>query len=256
MNANEPSKPKLLLTGGCGRIGSYFARFAAERYAIRVVDKAAWDAERLGDLPIESQVCDLQDLAACLEACEGMDMVVHLAADPSPAADFMGSLLGNNILATYNIFRAAKEAGCKRIVFASSVHAVASYPRDVQIGESMPVQPTSLYGVSKCFGEALAAHFGVNEGLPSIAIRIGSYLSPEELGQVSPNEIDGFLHPDDFNHLLVRCLETPDIHFAIVHGISDNRYKRLDLTETRRVLGYRPQADAFDLLGIFPGETS
>lgn len=241
------SKLRVLVTGGCGKIGSYFVRFASEKYIIRVVDKVAWDPERLGPFSVESLVADLQDPTACRQACEGMDMVVHLAADASPEADFEDSLLGNNIIATYNMFRAARAAGCQRFIFASSVHAVADYPPDVQIKVNMPVRPTSLYGVSKCFGEALAAHFAFNEGLPGIALRIGAYVFPEHPEDLLPTEWDAFLSPDDFNDLLVRCLETPNITFAIAHVISDNKFKRLDLTETKEILGYQPKADAFEL---------
>lgn len=250
MEENKMKKPGVLVTGGCGKIGSYFARKAADRYTIRVVDRVAWNADLLGPLPGESLVADLRDLDACRRACQGMEMVVHLAADPDPAADFYGSLLENNILAAYNIFQAAKEAHCRRFIFASSVHAVASYPRDVQIRANMPVRPTSMYGVSKCFGEALAAHYAINEGLPSIAIRIGAYTFPEEIAALSPDEIDAYLHPDDFNQLLIQCLERTEVTFAIAHAISDNRYKRIDLTETRQALGYRPKADAFEMIGI------
>jgi uronate dehydrogenase len=249
MNEKTALPKKILITGGCGKIGSYFARFASDRYAIRVADKVAWDAEKLGPLAGESMVIDLQSLQGCRKACQGVDMVIHLAADPSPKADFLESLLANNIVATYNMFRTAKEAGCKRFVFASSVHAVAAYPADVQIHSNMPVRPKNLYGVSKCFGEALAAYYAFNEGLPGVVLRIGAYLFPEEieLGHLLPDETNAFLDPDDFNQLLIRCLETPDITFAIAPAISDNRFKRLDLTETRQLLGYQPQADAFDI---------
>jgi nucleoside-diphosphate-sugar epimerase len=129
------------------------------------------------------------------------------------------------------------------------VHAVAAYPRDVQIKVNMPVQPTNLYGVSKCFGEALAAYFAFNEGLPSIVLRIGAYVFPEHPEDLLPAEQDAFLSPDDFNDLLIKCLETPDIIFTIAHAISDNKFKRLDLTETRKILGYQPKVDAFELFG-------
>ena len=238
---------RILITGGCGKIGSYFARFASDKYSIRVVDKVAWDSKSLGPLSGESLVLDLQNLAACQQACKGMDMVIHLAAEPDPAADFEGSLLGNNIIATYNMFRAAQEAGCQRFIFASSVHAVAAYPADVQVKVNMPVRPKNLYGVSKCFGEALAAYFAFNEGLPSIVLRIGAYRIPEDHERLPSVEKDAFLNSDDFNDLLIRCLETPDITFAIAHAISDNKFKRLDLTETRELLGYQPKADAFEI---------
>jgi len=249
-------KSKILITGGCGKIGSYFVRFAADKYFIRVVDKVAWDSKRLGPLVGDSLVADLQNMAACQQACEGMDMVIHLAADPAPEADFVDSLLGNNIIATYNMFRAAQEAGCQRFIFASSIHAVAAYPADIQIKVNMPVRPRNLYGVSKCFGEALAAHFAFNEGLPGIVLRIGAYVFPEHPEHLLPAEQDAFLSPDDFNDLLIKCLETPDITFAIAHAISDNKFKRLDPTETREILGYQPQADAFELFGIISKQRS
>ncbi len=114
----------------------------------------------------------------------------------------------------------------------------------------MPVRPGNLYGVSKCFGEALAAYFAFRAGLTSIVVRIGGYYFPELYkGNLAENALV-FLNPDDFNELLLRCLETPDITFVIAHTISNNRFKRLDLTETRDLLGYQPQADAFSILGF------
>lgn len=244
----EKTKAKILVTGGCGKIGSYFVRFASDRYSFRVVDKVNWDSEKFGAFGGESLVADLQHLSACKQACEGMDMVIHLAADPFPKADFMGSLLGNNIVTTYNVFRAAQEAGCKRVIYASSIHAVGAYPPDVQVKVDMAVRPQDLYGVSKCFGEALAAHFAFNEGLPSIALRIGAYLFPHELQLLSPEEQAAYLDPDDFNNLLIKCLQTPDVTFVIAHAISDNKYKRLDLTETKELFNYQPKMDVFDKL--------
>jgi nucleoside-diphosphate-sugar epimerase len=247
---NHSRKPKILITGGCGKIGSYFARFAADKYALRIVDRIPWDTQRLGPPVGENLICDLQDPEACRKACEGVDAVIHLAADASPEADFLASLLPNNILATYHMFRAAQEAGCHRFIFASSAHAVSAYPADVQINTNMPVRPGNVYGATKCFGEALAAHFAFNEGLPCVALRIGAYTFPEEYDQFSPDELNAFLSPDDFNELLIQCLETPNITFAIAHAISDNRFKRLDLTETRELFGYQPQMDAFDAFGV------
>src|SRR5512133_591489 len=122
MTLNASTKTKILITGGCGKIGSYFARFAADRYVLRLVDRVPWDTDRLGAAPGEVLVADLADPHACQAACAGMDMVIHLAADADPEADFLGSLLDNNLLATYHLFCAAKAAGCRRFIFASSAH--------------------------------------------------------------------------------------------------------------------------------------
>ena len=150
------------------------------------------------------------------------------------------------------MFRAAKDAGCKRFLFASSAHVVSAYAADIQINSEMVVKPKNIYGATKCFGEALAAYFANTEGLPSIVLRIGAYTFPGEYESFRVEEIDAFLDPDDFNDLLIRCLETPGIKFAIAHAISNNRYKRLDLSETRKLFGYQPKADAFEIFNILP----
>ena len=245
-------KMKILIPGGCGKIGSYFAKYVADQYRVRVVDKVAWDAKEQGSLSAESIVIDLQDIAACRKACEDMDMVIHLAADANPEADFHDSLLSNNIIATHNMFRAAKDAGCKRFIFASSAHVVSAYAADIQIHREMIFKPKNIYGATKCFGEAIVAYFAYTEGLPTIVLRIGAYTFPEEYESFGMEEIDAFLDPDDFNQLLIRCLETPGIKFAIAHAISNNRYKRLDLSETREIFGYEPKADAFEIFNILP----
>ena len=82
-------KSRILITGGCGKIGSCFAKFASEEYYVRVVDKVAWDIKKYGPLPGESLVFDLSDLDECRSGCEGVDIVIHLAADASPDADFV-----------------------------------------------------------------------------------------------------------------------------------------------------------------------
>ncbi len=238
---------KILVTGGCGRIGSYFVKFASGRYTIRVVDKVAWNRDKLGEFNGETLVADLQDLERCREACQGMDAVIHLAADPSLEAKF-DSLLPNNIITPYNMFTAAKEAGCKRFLFASSVHAVEGYPEDVIVNPQMPVRPKNLYGATKCFGEAMGIYFAYTEGLPTIALRIGVYRPAGSKLPIRYDDKKAYINPDDFNQLLVKCLETPGIQFAIVHAASDNRFKRLDITETIREFGYEPKADAFEIL--------
>jgi nucleoside-diphosphate-sugar epimerase len=115
----------------------------------------------------------------------------------------------------------------------------------------MPVRPSDMYGVSKCFGEAVASYFAYTEGLSSIAIRIGAFDQVPPPGQqLSARNLSAFISRGDISHLLVQCIEVPDIQFALVHGVSNNRFKRLDLTETRELLNYQPQDDAFEIFDI------
>jgi nucleoside-diphosphate-sugar epimerase len=238
----------VLLTGAAGRIGSAFFEHGRERYRFRLTVR---DTARVppGAADHDVMQLDVADPAACQEACRGIDTVVHLAADPSPEADFYGSLLDDNIKGTYNVFRAAKDQGCRRVVYASSVNAVIGYPPDVSVRPDQPVFPANVYGVTKCFGEALGIYFAETEGLPTIAVRIGAYEAPWVAKDPSPETLAMFVSRRDLNQLLERCVETPDISFAILHGVSDNRTKRLDLTTTRELLGYAPVDDGFALYG-------
>ncbi len=240
---------KILLTGAAGRIGSAFYAHAHGRYSFRLADHSEDGLARVAGEGEGAFVLDIADPVACREACAGIDTVVHLAAHASPDADFYGSLLDNNITGTYNVFRAAKDAGCRRVVYASSLHAVAGYPSDVQVRPELPVRPIKVYGVSKCFGEAVASYFADAEGLSSIAVRIGAYDFDPRDENSDPRTLAAYVSPRDLNDLLVRCIEVPAIHFAIVYGLSNNRFSRADLTETRDLLGYEPQDDAFEIFG-------
>ena len=239
---------RVLLTGAAGRIGTGFFRDAGGRYRFRLADRTAEPLAEAAAQGHEVLALDVADLGACRAACADMDTVVHLAADPSPGADFYGSLLENNVKGTYNVFRAAADAGCRRVVFASSVHAVAGYPGDVQVHERSPVNPANMYGVTKCFGEAVAACFA-HAGLSAIAVRIGAYHAPGRGAGPLLDYPDAYVSERDLNQLLVRAIEVPDVRFAVVYGLSDNRFKRADLTATRELLGYEPQDDGFAIRG-------
>jgi nucleoside-diphosphate-sugar epimerase len=242
-----------LLTGAAGRIGTAFYAETADRpgYWFRLADRRTDHlSPRDGH---EVVTLDIADLDACRAACEGIDAVLHLAADPSPEADFYGSLLENNITGAFNVFRAAKDAGARRVVFASSVHAVAGYPDDTPIPTDVPVRPLNLYGVSKCFGEALAHYFSAAERLSCIAVRIGAYDAPWIHANPTPRSLAAYVSPRDLNQLFVRALDaSPDLMFAIANGQSDNRVNRLDLGSTEAVLGYAPQDDGFAIFGVEP----
>ena len=155
---------------------------------------------------------------------------------------------------TDNIFRAAKDAGCRRVIFASSVHAIEGYPRDRQLTPDDPVRPRNMYGVSKCFGEAVAHAFAVAEGLPSVCLRIGAYEAGPRRERGNSSYLSMFTSSRDLNSLILRSIEEPLPDAAdgavIAHATSDNRFKRPDLTKSRQVLGYAPQDDGFQLITL------
>lgn len=239
---------KVLLTGAGGRIATAFRAYVGDRYDLRLVDR---DLARIGDSGShEAREANVADLAVCRELCQGVDTVVHLAADPSPRADFYESLLDNNFKAVYNIFQAAKDAGCRRMVYASSIQVIEGYPLDVQAKPDSPIKPMNMYAVGKAFGEATAHYFAYAQGLSSIAIRVGAYEGNRDDWSGSEGRaLSAFVSKRDLSHLIERCIEAEDVQFAIVQAVSDNRFKRMDITSTREVVGYQPQDDAFALFG-------
>jgi NAD+ dependent glucose-6-phosphate dehydrogenase len=236
----------VLLTGAGGRIGSAFRLLAPERLHLRLADRDVSSFTETDD----AVEMDISDLAACRAACEDVDTVIHLAADPGPDSDFYGSLLDANIKGTFNIFQAASDAGCRRVVFASSAQTVEAYPSDRQVSVRDAIRPKNLYGVTKCFGEALGSYFATQHGLSVIAIRIANFNSfvPGEVH--SARDVAAFLSHRDAVQLLVKAIEVENVDFAIVNGVSNNRYKRLTLDESRDVLGYEPEDDAFEILNL------
>src|SRR4051794_28645012 len=241
----------VLLTGAAGRIGSAFRQAAGDRYRFRLADLRTEDLAQTPGEGHEVVQLDVSDAVACAAASAGVDTVIHLAADPSEEAEWEASLLHNNIQGTLNVFRAASEAGCRRVVFASSVHAILGQSPGTTISDDAAPRPTNLYGASKVFGEAVASTFSA-QGLSGICIRIGAYDAPWFYERGDAQAATAYVSPRDLNDLIVRCIETENIPYAIVAGVSNNRRNRFDLKRTRELLGYAPQDDGFAILGIEP----
>ena len=236
---------RILLTGAAGRIGTAFRLAHGQDCRFRLADL---DVSGLAEKPgVGHEIIrlDVADAAACRAACTGIDTVIHLAADPRPDAPWE-SLLANNIQGVVNICEAALAAGCRRVVFASSAHVISTYPPDVMLADDAPPRPGNLYGASKAFGEATLSAFA-QRGLSGIAIRIGAYDAPWYYEDTDPNVAAAYLSPRDMNQLLVRAIETPNISYAVVAGISNNQRKRFDLRQTRALLAYEPQDDGFQV---------
>ena len=113
----------------------------------------------------------------------------------------------------------------------------------------MPTRPKNLYGVSKVFGESLGAYYAYQQNIEVIAIRIGAFQYQQEYSQLSSRDLSAWSEPVDVCSLLINSIETDlnDEPFVIAHGISNNRFKRLDITETKKSLGYQPESDAFEV---------
>lgn len=234
---------KILITGGAGKIGAHFVHKHAAEYDITVVDLKASPI----DFPENVRVieADLSNYKTCKALAEEMDIVIHLAGiidetENDDALDINSRLIKN-------VFKATVENKCDRLIFASSAQTIEHYPNDLQIHTNKRVRPHNLYGVAKCLGEALASYYADQYGLSAICLRIGAYEFAEDHTEMNTRDLSAYLHPDDCNQLLVRCIETQGLHYEILNAISNNRYKRLDISETIEKVGYQPKADAFEL---------
>ena len=238
---------KVLVTGSSGRIGQAFFKAFQEKYEFLLTDlKEPSDPVSGAHRFVQS---DLTDASAADSLCQGMDTVVHLAGVPDPDSKF-DEVLPANILATTYLIEAARKAKISRFVFASSAQTIEGYPVDRQIVPGMAVAPANLYGVSKCYGEALCSLYATRHGMSCVSLRIGAFEPADGPPLETRRDLSAWLSHRDATHLIDRAIQAKIDGSFIAHGISNNRFKRLDLTETCNVLGYAPQDDAFSTFPI------
>lgn len=235
---------KILLTGASGRIGrTCFATMSAD-YEFILTDLNKPDYTIAPPHTFIQADLSVPGAAKQLLAESEPDVIVHLAGIPDADAPFE-KLLPANILSVTWLLEAAATSTCKRFVFASSAQTIEGYPKDVQIHPGMAVAPANIYGVTKCYGEALCSFYATQHGLSCVALRIGAFEHKDADALKNARDYSAWLSPQDAVNLITGAIEAENITFFIGYGISDNRFKRFDLTRTREVLGYQPADDAF-----------
>ena len=225
----------ILVTGAAGGVGTRLRKLMKGLYpGIRWSDLRTPDDLAAGE---EFVAADLADLAAVQRIVAGMDGIVHLGGysieGPWP------TILNSNIIGCYNLFEAAYRAGVKRVVFASSNHAMGFYPRTQKIGVGVTVRPDSRYGISKAFGEAVGAFYADKHGLRVTCLRIGNFGD----APIDERRLSIWLKPEDLVQLIRIGLEHPDIKFEIFYGMSDNAAAWWDNSNARK-FGYKPAGKA------------
>ncbi len=223
----------VLLTGAAGAIGSVLARdLPTYGHRLRLLDREAVSGD-------DVVVADIRDRDRLAMSMEGVEAVVHLAAIPTEAP--FEEILGTNIDGTYQVFEAARRAGVRRIVYASSNHAVGFTPRSGRLGTDVPPRPDTNYGLSKVFGEALGRLYVDRYSMEVACLRIGSFAARPE----TPRHLSTWLSHADAVRLVHACLTSPSLTYGLVYGISANT-RRWWALEVGRALGYRPLDDAED----------
>lgn len=233
---------RILITGASGTIGTALRHgLASDHTSLRLLDIRPAAGKRTQD---EEIVGDLSDFSTAQSAVKNTDTVVHLAGVPREGA--WEEILPNNIVATYNLFEASRQAGVKRIVFASTNHVVGYRRADRLVDAAEPVRPDSRYAVSKVFGEALGRLYADKHGIDVACLRIGSFRNePQEFRQLTT-----WLSPRDMVDLVKACIAAPPFHFAVVFGVSANE-RRMWFDDAAEILKFTPSDDAEDFAGRF-----
>lgn len=228
---------KLVLTGAAGALGSQLRKPLAAMCDTFVSTDLVESLDNLGRN--ETYVkADVSDLAAMESLLKGADMVIHFGAiaDEAPWDD----ILQSNIIGAYNVWEAAYRNGVKRVVYASSVHAVGMHLKTDTIGLDAPHRPDTYYGLAKCFAEDLASLYWDKRGIESVCMRIFSAAPP-----TNARAIGTWLSTDDLIHLVERSVNSPVVGLTTVYGISNNDRAVVDNTKAGH-LGYRPKDNAED----------
>jgi len=223
---------RILITGAAGRLGSALRTGLAPLAGkIRLTDR-----QPFGDLAPheEAAVFDLADMEATIAATKDCDAIVHFGG--APVESPWQTILDSSIRGSYHIYEGARKHGAKRVVYASSVHAIGYHEVEAQIGVDAPVRPDSLYGVSKNFVESLSRLYWDKFGIESVCLRIFSSF-PEPADR---RMLWSYLSFADCVRLVEASLTAPRVGHTISFGISDNKVKTVDNSGANH-LGFIPQ---------------
>lgn len=228
---------RVLITGSGGRIG----------LALRHHLKGLYEELRLGDIaeqpaagPGETVLrLDVTDKPALEAAMKDIDCVVHLAGIPEE--DTWDRIRDANIDGTYNVYESAYRQKVKRVIFASSNHAVGFHRRERVLDDQVQPRPDTRYGISKVVGEALGRFYADKHALSVACLRIGTFRTPDRPSEY--RQLLSWVSHRDLAQLVQRCIDHPSFHFVVAYGVSGNTRSRWS-NEHVSFLGYRPEDDS------------
>ena len=226
---------KIVLTGAAGRLGSYVREPLTKLCDALVSTDIKTDIGTTypGETYMQGDLASMDDM---MRIIDGADMVVHMGAvaDEAPFEE----LWGPNFMGSYNVWEAAYKHGARRVIYASSIHAVGMYPKNEFIDADVPHRPDTFYGLAKCFSEDLGRMYWEKRGLESVHMRILSCAQAN-----NARSLGSYLSYDDLIQLVTRCIDTPVTGFAVIYGVSDNDRAPVDNSKAA-FLGYRPKDNA------------
>jgi nucleoside-diphosphate-sugar epimerase len=224
----------ILLTGASGRVAQQLLAGPEVPWDVRLTDRTEPPGVTAGLL-----VGELTDPQLLDRALEGVDAVVHLAGNPDPAAQWR-ELRQPNVEGFVALLAAAERHGVRRVVFASSVHAMGAYEGSGRwpVDPTWPPAPCCAYGATKAFDEALARAYAYRTGLSLVGLRLG-LCSPDPTADEARA---GWLAPADLRQIVGRAVAA-DVGFGVHSAVSWASRARWDLRTAMSELGYDPVRD-------------
>ncbi|HXZ08285.1 MAG TPA: NAD(P)-dependent oxidoreductase [Paraburkholderia sp.] len=229
---------KIALSGAGGQLG----RVLRPALIKRGVDlRSAGGSKPLEPLFAGEDVMhgDLRDPAVVDRLLQGVDALIHMAGTSVERP--LPEIIENNLRGLVEVYEGARRHGVRRIIFASSNHAIGMYPVTDKLELDCEFRPDGFYGLSKAWGEALGRMYWDKHGIESVCIRIGSCVEkPTEFRHLST-----WLGHEDLMHLIEQSINVPDIGFLAVWGVSNNTRSYWDNSGAAK-LGYQPRQNAED----------
>jgi uronate dehydrogenase len=228
---------RVLLTGAAGDVGGRLRKLLRPIYPEMRLSDIKTPADLAANEPFVA--ADLAKLDQVEKIVDGIEGIIHLGGFSVEGP--WETILQANIIGCYNLFEAARRKGVKRVVFASSNHAIGFYPRTHCIGADVTVRPDSRYGVSKAFGEALGAMYADKHGLRVTCLRIGNVGDKP----IDKRRLSIWISAEDLVQLVRIGLEHPELRYEIFYGVSFSERSWWDNTRAYEY-GYRPSGRAED----------
>ena len=228
-------KKRILLTGAGGRLGS-FLREPLSKICTELVSTDI--KKNIGKLNKNEKYisADLANFDQICEITKDVSFVCHFGAlvDELP----FNEMLGPNFIGSYNVWESARLNNCKRVIYASSIHAVGMYKRTKTLRPKTPHRADGFYGLSKCFTENLARMYFDKCGIESVCLRIAT-CSPV----TTARSLTSWLSYDDLIRLVMRSIDTTHTGYSVVYGVSDNDRSNLSNIDSGH-LGFKPKDNA------------
>jgi nucleoside-diphosphate-sugar epimerase len=237
--------PTVVITGAAGGVARHLLSALSPDYTLRPTDR------RPLDFP-GAVTGDLADPEFARRVSDGADAIVHLAADADPDQPWP-QLRSPNADLLVSVLDAAVAAGVRKVVLASSLHALGGHvdAGRAGIGEDALPYPCCTYGALKVFAENMGRLYADLHGLSVICLRLGG-VADQPLAR---SWLPGWLSGPDTGRLFAASL-TAHIPYGVYHGVSANSDQLWRIDRTRAELGYQPLDDSAAYAARLPDDLS